>query len=369
MSGLPTKCCSSCYYSYCNYIKDTQENFDYLINQAQNQHEKYEHYFKGYIQRLNKTKEYVEKNQKVIDRIINEYQQSFIFRNIHNFSNSSENETNENSNEILNEKENKNHKEIQEIDMIDTECCQQPYNHQYHMVDTILQQIVREWTSEGDTLRKTIFEYFYNTVGTNKQVLVPGCGLGRLAFDLQQKGNECYACECSHFMLMAINALSQMKQNEMEMYPYLVESSDLINSNENFKSVQFPNVDPSLLNAIDFSENMFEEYCEECVIEFDCVCTLYFIYTAYNIVDYIKGIKKVLKEGGLWINLGPLHWVHEKFDSFHFGMNEILDICQELGFVIEQKEFIDDTLYIPNNNSTCPLTYKNIFFVLRNGKK
>ena len=41
-------------------------------------------------------------------------------------------------------------------------------------------------------------------------------------------------------------------------------------------------------------KNMFEEYCEECVIVFDCVCTLYFIDTAYNIVDYIKGIKKVL---------------------------------------------------------------------------
>ena len=33
---------------------------------------------------------------------------------------------------------------------------------------------------------------------------------------------------------------------------------------------------------------MFEEYCEECVIEFDCVCTLYFIDTAMNIIDYIK---------------------------------------------------------------------------------
>ena len=149
----------------------------------------------------------------------------------------------------------------------------------------------------------------------------------------------------------------------------LNETSDLINSNELFVSHKFPNVDPSLLNTIDFSESPFEEYCNECVIQFDCVCTLYFIDTAYNIVDYIKGIKKVLKEGGLWINLGPLHWVHDKYDSFHFSLNEIFDICEEVGFTIEHKEFINDTLYIPTSNSTCPLTYKNMFFVLRNGKK
>ena len=59
----------------------------------------------------------------------------------------------------------------------------------------------------------------------------------------------------------------------------------------------------------------------------------------------------------------------QKITSPAKEMNEIFDICEEVGFTIEHKEFINDTLYIPTSNSTCPLTYKNMFFVLRNGKK
>ena len=355
MSGLPKKCCSSCYYSYQNYIDDMNEMIETLIHQTQNQPEEYEKHFTAYLTRLQKTQEYIEKNRIVIERILNEYKQSYLLKHCQFMK-----EINEKNNSI---------NEIKETEIIDTDCCEVPHNHQTYMIDNILQQIVREWTESGETIRKATFEYFYKTVGTNKRIFIPGCGLGRLAFELQKRGNECYACECSHYMLMALNMISQLNKDEIEMYPYLNETSDLINSNELFVSHKFPNVDPSLLNAIDFSESPFEEYCNECVIQFDCVCTLYFIDTAYNIVDYIKGIKKVLKEGGLWINLGPLHWVHDKYDSFHFSLNEIFDICEEVGFTIEHKEFINDTLYIPTSNSTCPLTYKNMFFVLRNGKK
>ena len=148
-------------------------------------------------------------------------------------------------------------------------------------------------------------------------------------------------------------------------YPYVTQSSDLIHHDHLFTKVKFPDVDPSLLNDIEFNEDSFESYCFNCKKEFDVVATLYFIDTAYNIVDYIKSIRKVLKKGGLWINLGPLHWSNNRRDSFHFSIDEILEICLDHGFTLLQKEFIDDTLYIPHSNTTCPLTYKNLFFILK----
>lgn len=44
--------------------------------------------------------------------------------------------------------------------------------------------------------------------------------------------------------------------------------------------------------------------------EWDCVLTCFFIDTAPVIIEYIDVIYKILKPGGVWINLGPLlyHW-------------------------------------------------------------
>lgn len=43
---------------------------------------------------------------------------------------------------------------------------------------------------------------------------------------------------------------------------------------------------------------------------FDCVVTCFFIDTAHNVVQYVEVIRHCLKEGGFWLNLGPLlyHW-------------------------------------------------------------
>ena len=36
------------------------------------------------------------------------------------------------------------------------------------------------------------------------------------------------------------------------------------------------------------------------------VVTCFFLDTAHNVMEYIECIHKILKKGGIWINLGPL---------------------------------------------------------------
>lgn len=43
----------------------------------------------------------------------------------------------------------------------------------------------------------------------------------------------------------------------------------------------------------------------------DCIATCFFIDTAHNVIDYIDTIWKILKPGGIWINVG-------KCDQFLF---------------------------------------------------
>ena len=40
--------------------------------------------------------------------------------------------------------------------------------------------------------------------------------------------------------------------------------------------------------------------------EWDCLVTCFFIDTAHNLLDYLTTINKILKPGGLWVNIGPL---------------------------------------------------------------
>lgn len=43
----------------------------------------------------------------------------------------------------------------------------------------------------------------------------------------------------------------------------------------------------------------------------DCVATCFFIDTAHNVIEYVERIWKILKPGGVWINLGESIYVRE----------------------------------------------------------
>lgn len=74
----------------------------------------------------------------------------------------------------------------------------------------------------------------------------------------------------------------------------------------------------------------------------DCVVTCFFIDTAHNVIDYMICINKILKVGGLWVNLGPLLWHYA--DSNHemqieLTCEEVLDLIPKCGFKIRKSEF------------------------------
>jgi carnosine N-methyltransferase len=64
--------------------------------------------------------------------------------------------------------------------------------------------------------------------------------------------------------------------------------------------------------------------------EYDVVVTYFFIDTARNLMSYLDTIKKVLKPGGHWINLGPLLYGTGPF--VQLSLEEILVVSEALGF-------------------------------------
>ncbi|EDR26335.1 hypothetical protein, conserved [Entamoeba dispar SAW760] len=333
MIGLPESCCWSVYHSFKNYIEDSKSIFDDLISVAE------EHNVDGilanHINRLKECQKAVMINHSFIDKTITLYNTRF-----------------------------KTKEEVD--DSLNFHCCVKPNGHQVDMIQNILEQTLREWGSLGESIRNQTFNPLYDIIGTGKSILIPGCGLARLPYELQKRGNKCYACECNHFMLMAMNTISTAKENEFTIVPYINCTSDIIDSSNLKIRHSIPDCDPSLLKEISLSDFDFESYCEKTSIQFDVVCTCYFIDTAFDIINYIKSIKSVLKPQGIWVNIGPLHWVNDCYSSLHLSLDEVFEIAFQVGFTMIKKEMIQSLNYIPQEYFTCPTTYNPCLFVMQN---
>lgn len=63
--------------------------------------------------------------------------------------------------------------------------------------------------------------------------------------------------------------------------------------------------------------------------------TSFFLDTAKNVVAYIEVIQKILKPGGVWINMGPLLYHFEELEdeiSIELSYEEVREVILRSGF-------------------------------------
>lgn len=100
----------------------------------------------------------------------------------------------------------------------------------------------------------------------------------------------------------------------------------------------------------------------------DCVATCFFIDTAHNVLDYLETIWKILKPGGVWINLGPLLYHFENMAnelSIELSYEEIRSAIIKYGFHLEVERESMQTTYTENDRSMLRYVYDCVFFVAR----
>ena len=99
------------------------------------------------------------------------------------------------------------------------------------------------------------------------------------------------------------------------------------------------------------------------VDQFTAAC--FFIDCAHNILQFVQVIHRVLKSGGVWINLGPLlyHFSDVKGeDSIEPDYTTLKAIIKDLRFeFIEEKEKVETT-YSQNATSMLQYTYNCVMF-------
>ncbi|KAJ3907639.1 N2227-domain-containing protein [Lentinula edodes] len=253
-----------------------------------------------------------------------------------------------------------------------------------------LKQFVRDWSAEGQEERETSYGPMKDALlahfsdipkeeRRNFRVLVPGAGLGRLAYDIASLGFACQGNEFSHYMLLAsFLILNKTERPNMHtIYPYVHSFSNVPDRTSMLRPITIPDVYPTLPSGSVFSlvAGDFEEIYggesdpnEPQAGLWDAVMTCFFIDTAKNIVNYLRIIHKILAPGGVWINLGPLlwHWEnnHTNDPSIELDLVEVKQLAAMVGFEIENERTIDAT-YTTNSQGMLGYTYRTAFWTAK----
>ena len=237
--------------------------------------------------------------------------------------------------------------------------CNASETHSYDSATQLWAHLVRDWTVEGRSIRHSLYDWCCHQMKryatTAATVLVPGSGMGRLAFDLYQQGYHVEANELSVSMAVAASSLLQTKLSG-SFYPYVLDAmANEVESKRRFGSVAFPDVpiqteaatQGSLSYTVgDFVGNDDDYYRQERMGDFDAIVTCFFIDTATNIYEYLTIIHQLIKPRGVWVNVGPVQWHHNAL--LRPSVNELKDLIEAFGWSIQSWN-IDET----------PISYRN----------
>lgn len=247
-------------------------------------------------------------------------------------------------------------------------------------VQSVFKQLMRDWSTLGASERKQCYEPIITEIEANYPedkfnrgeiyVLVPGAGLGRLAFEIASRGFECQGNEFNMFMLIvSYYVLNHCKVvDEYSIYPWIHNYCNNIRAEDQMAEARFPDVKPTApqgnfsMSAGDF----LEVYTKEA--EWDCVATCFFIDCAQNVAEFIDAIYYILKPGGLWINLGPLlyHYSDVKNEkSVEPSFEVVCNAIKSVGFQMLKSQTGVKTKYCQNPNSMLQYEYDSVFFVCR----
>jgi hypothetical protein len=208
-----------------------------------------------------------------------------------------------------------------------------------------LRQLFREWSAEGAAERAACFDpvlqflaEHYDGAGLPREkrhtikVLNPGCGLGRLVFELACAGFSVEGSEISYHMLVAsmhmMNFVSGAGQ--YRLHPFALSGSNHHSHADRMRAVPVPDVFPK--EALDEASARSEVHGSDrigiaagdfCAVyrtrrfrrAYDVLATVFFLDTAKNPLAYMETAANCVRPGGLWVNLGPLKWHFERDDD------------------------------------------------------
>ncbi|WVQ85832.1 hypothetical protein IAT38_008000 [Cryptococcus sp. DSM 104549] len=218
------------------------------------------------------------------------------------------------------------------------------------------------------------------------RVLVPGCGLGRLAMEIAARGFASEGNEFSAYMLIASHFVlnNTTERNSHHIFPFLHSFSNHPTTEHHLlRRVSIPDVAPTdvlipglsgpfSLVAGDFEDvygpkgwgegevkkrsdddegGEYEDGDVDQRGRWGAVVTCFFIDCARNVLKFLRIIHTLLEDDGVWINIGPLLWHFENSTttssdgekSIELSLNEVKELARMVGFDIREEKMVRST--------------------------
>jgi len=186
------------------------------------------------------------------------------------------------------------------------------------------------------------------------EVLVPGCGLARLALELATEGYKVEANEGSRlFLTFADYVLNRAPADAQKLYPLAHVFSENWSYGEQYLDISVPSPSAPELAArgagasrsgpaITMVPGDFVETYKPGGSghrKFDAIVTCFFLDTVVDIAELVTVLDSLLDEGGVWINVGPLNWRKEA--RMKLNWDEVLAIWKGHGYTFHCQERVD----------------------------
>jgi len=242
-----------------------------------------------------------------------------------------------------------------------------------------MKHLVRDYSTEGAAERKRTFgliqgwlaQEFPEGGREGVTVLLPGCGVGGLLWEVAAMGFEAVGVEWSFWMNIMQHFVSSagpvpIVDTELEVngdehkgqhtiYPYIDWWSHHVTNSNMTRPLHFPHSSAPLPPAIpppsssDKIHPLVDTHPAHRVFLYEsdftnihppfspplytCIITLFFLDTAQSLPTYLRKIHDYLLPGGVWINLGPLLYGTKPW--VELSLEEVVAVAEGMGFVFD----------------------------------
>ncbi|KZO93323.1 N2227-domain-containing protein [Calocera viscosa TUFC12733] len=249
---------------------------------------------------------------------------------------------------------------------------------EFGIVDLAMGHLSRDWSAQGEKEREAVFPpvlsalqaFFGPQAGAEeggRRVLVPGSGMGRLASDVADLGFQVTANELDYGSILTYHFLSNTSHTPAlhthTLHPFATKWTHQLFPNSRYTAITFPDHPPN--PRVSLIEGDFLKVFPEGGT-YDAVVTLFFIDMSESVVDFLENIHRLLKPGGLWVNLGPLKW--GTHSDMQLSAHEVLHLASLLGFDVDhQGRRSIDSVYAAQPDTLLRFTYGASPFVVLGG--